>query len=324
MGLLGAIGLIAVAAAFAGASLAVRCAAERGRRRRTGRLPGNMVERDGSLARLLRNGVPGFSRVAQRVRAIGRVDRFSYAAAAVAGERGFSSNPNAALSACLVLLAICFVAGCAGAGTLVAGAALSACVAAVGTAWVRAQQERRVERMREAVPDVLQSMRSCFQSGLSLLQTLEHIASEAHGGVGALFARGAHALRTGGTASEALDPVRRAREVPELAFVAIALDVQHQAGGSMSRVLDAAREMAESELELARSMRVQTAQARLSARVVSVMPFVLVALFTLMSEDFLAPFFESATGVALLAVALCLQVAGVVAVRKTLRTGEDL
>lgn len=86
----------------------------------------------------------------------------------------------------------------------------------------------------------------------------------------------------------------------------------------MQRVLEAARETVESQIELRRSLRVQTAQARLSARVVSIMPFVLVAILSLVSEGFLMPFFESFAGLVLLGVALGMQAAGVLVVRRML------
>lgn len=82
-----------------------------------------------------------------------------------------------------------------------------------------------------------------------------------------------------------------------------------------------ARESVESEIDLARSLKVQTAQAQLSARIVTAMPFVLIALFSLMSPGFLSPFFESMAGMALLAAALVMQVAGVVLVHRMLDAG---
>ena len=75
----------------------------------------------------------------------------------------------------------------------------------------------------------------------------------------------------------------------------------------------------ESELELLRSLKVQTAQAKLSARVVTVMPFILVGLFSLMSPGFLSPFFESLPGMVMLAVALLMEAAGVLVVRRMLK-----
>ena len=71
-------------------------------------------------------------------------------------------------------------------------------------------------------------------------------------------------------------------------------------------------------LSLRRSLRVQTAQAKLSARIVVVMPFILVAAFSLVSPDFLMPFFTSVFGYALLGLALVMQVAGIVLVRRAL------
>ena len=86
----------------------------------------------------------------------------------------------------------------------------------------------------------------------------------------------------------------------------------------MKQVLDAARDSMKGELALRRSLRVQTAQAKLSARIVVVMPFILVAVFSLASPDFLTPFFSSVFGYALFALAVFMQVAGVVLVHRAL------
>lgn len=86
----------------------------------------------------------------------------------------------------------------------------------------------------------------------------------------------------------------------------------------MRQVLEAAAETVKGELALRQSLRVQTAQAKLSARVVTVMPFILVAAFSLASPDFLAPFFAGPAGYALLGLALAMQAAGIVLVRRAL------
>ena len=83
-------------------------------------------------------------------------------------------------------------------------------------------------------------------------------------------------------------------------------------------VLEAAGDSVKGELSLRRSLRVQTAQAKLSARVVGVMPFILVAIFALVSPDFLDPFFTNAFGYGLLATAIVMQVAGVLLVHRAL------
>ncbi len=49
------------------------------------------------------------------------------------------------------------------------------------------------------------------------------------------------------------------------------------------------------------------------------MPFILVGLFSLMSPGFLSPFFESLPGMVMLAVALLMEAAGVLVVRRMLK-----
>uniref|UniRef100_UPI0022E3265D type II secretion system F family protein n=1 Tax=Eggerthella sinensis TaxID=242230 RepID=UPI0022E3265D len=230
-------------------------------------------------------------------------ERLVREAVQVAADRAWTTTEESLASVCVAALTGAVLGAGVVAGSLVAGLAVAACICVCAAVWLRTVQDKRREAMREAVPDALRSMGVCFQSGLSLLQTFQQVASEVQEPLGALFARAAHRLETGESAEQALEVLRGGSTVPELAFVAVALDVQHQAGGSMKQVLDAALDTVENEIELRRSLRVQTAQAKLSARVVSVLPFVLIAVFSLVSEGFLAPFFASPLGLALLALA---------------------
>lgn len=192
-----------------------------------------------------------------------------------------------------------------------------ACIVFLGMGlWAHRRTEKEAAHMRDEVPDTLRSLADSFRSGHSLLQTMEQASKDVKGKLGEAFGGVARRLEMGESTKEALRELRRVKGVPELAFVAVALDVQHQSGGSIAPVLESARESVEGELELARTLRVQTAQAKLSASIVTIMPFVLVAFFSLASPGFLSPFFESALGVMLLIVALIMQIAGVLSVRR--------
>lgn len=199
-------------------------------------------------------------------------------------------------------------------------AVAAACICFVGVwLFVRHEAEEATARLRDEVPDALRSLTDSFRSGHSLLQTMQQASADLEGELGVVIGRVAHRLEAGESTGDALTGLREAHGVPELAFVAVALDVQHQSGGSIAPVLESARLSVESELELARTLRVQTAQAKLSASIVTIMPFVLVAFFSLASPGFLAPFFESALGVMMLIIALIMQAAGVLAVRRICR-----
>lgn len=237
-------------------------------------------------------------------------------------ERHYVTTERTFLSFVVVVEGVVLLVTSVMTASAVCGAAVAACMLAMGVAWVGSARDRRREAIREAVPDALRSMGTCFGAGLTLMQTFNQVASELKAPLRQPFAQAAHVLETGGDAKAALEELRLASSVPELAFVAMALDVQHQTGGSLRQVLDAAHDTIEGELALRRSLRVQTAQAKLSAKVVSIMPLILVAVFSLVSEDFLAPFFASVQGYALLALAVGMQVAGIFLVRRVLATGK--
>lgn len=233
-------------------------------------------------------------------------------------EKGIESTPVAATTCLGALVLLCAVGGWVVSGTPVFGLALAGCVLVAAGSYGKSCSEKRTAALRDEVPDALRSISVCFRAGLSLMQTLNQVGSEMKGPLGAVFLTAARRLETGGTAAGALTVFKQTGAPPELAFVGVALDVQHHSGGSLGPVLDAARESVEGEIELARSLRVETAQAKLSARIVTLMPFVLIALFSLMSPGFLEPFFRSFGGFLLLAVALAMQAGGVLLVQRML------
>lgn len=276
----------------------------------------------GFLRGIVRNGVRGAAPLSSRVLRVRRVEVWCADACAVLQSRGWACTAE---SVCSIMCAgVCAIGAV---GTMfrsgVLGLAAAACLVIVANALVARETERRSEDIREALPDVLRAMGVCFHAGFTLQQTFEQLERETSGATARLFAQSGHAMRTGTAARTALEDLRGASHVPELAFVSVALTVQHQTGGSMQHVLDATCESLTSELELRRSLRVHTAQARLSARVVTGVSVALVAVLSLLSKDFLGPFFQSVLGFVMLCMAVTMQVAGVLIVRRMLRVEVD-
>lgn len=275
-----------------------------------------------ALAALVRNGVPALYPLAVRALRFAPYGRLCRRLVALAAERGVRSS-EAAVSSLVG-------AGAAGAvllGAVLSSAALGAVIAGLAisllSAWVATSAEKRRDDMREQLPDALRAMAACFHAGFTLSQTFSQLEHETQGSLGKVFGQAASALGTGSTAREALGTMRQTADVPELSFVAVALEVQHQSGGSMQHVLDATGDMLKNELDLRRSLRVHTAQARLSARVVVAVTIGLVAALMALTDNFLGPFFESPVGLGLLATAVGMQMAGIMVIRRLLRVEVD-
>lgn len=282
-----------------------------------------MISHKGLVASMLRNGIPHMMPVACILLANRKVERFFMRMRKTISAHAYTTTEQALCTVYCMGLFLVILAGWILSASIVLGVVLAAGAILASSFALSRTQEKRKEELREAIPDALRSMSVCSHAGLSLLQTFQQVSREVEEPLSTLFLTAVHDLETGRTVSEALESFKKNVDVSELAFVAVALDVQHRAGGSLQQVLDAARDSVENELALKRSLRVQTAQAKLSARIVSVMPFILIALFSFISPGFLSPFFGSFIGLVLLSLAALMQAAGILMVRRLLDVGID-
>jgi tight adherence protein B len=158
----------------------------------------------------------------------------------------------------------------------------------------------------------------CFSAGYSLEQALTQTAQESPEPLAFELRKTASDMQAGCSVTEALQLLELRTQLPDLRFVSAALEIQHQTGGSLRDILDSAAQSVNDSFELHRSLEVQTAQARMSARVVSIMPIALVALLSLCMDGYLASFFSSFAGFALLVIAAAMEIVGIVLIRKIL------
>ena len=284
-----------------------------------------LLQEDGSsLARrlagwYLRNGVALLVPIARAALRVPRIRETTHKASLIAKERWGAVSEQSMVSVfLLVLLVVTLLAGIVS-HSILGACAVGACMIVGSSMAVNASTEKRKERIQAEVPVAIESLAACFGAGYTLLQTFEQVSHDISGPLAATFGRAARVLELGGTAEQALGELRHATDSAELAFLAVALDVQHQSGGSLRQVLDAAAAAAKGELELKRSLRVQTAQAKLSARIVAIMPLILITAFSLVSPTFLQPFFSSLSGYGLLVGAIAMQVVGILLVRRALK-----
>lgn len=267
---------------------------------------------------VLRNGVPPFGRIAGAMQAHDAFRLKCEEAASLLRRRGFRTSPRSLASLFVAGLVLVGLACSAASRSLIAGCLVLPFLVLLASALLSHGIDREREALREQVPDALRCMEACLHAGLSLPQAFSEVAAEVSSPAKEQFAQVAHDLELGYSMEEALTRFRKASVLPELGFVAMALDIQYACGGSATPILRSAEDSVASGLELRRLLRVQTAQARLSAQVVSIIPFFLLAVISVASPGFLAPFFADMQGIALFGSAIAMQLAGVVLVRRTL------
>ncbi|MGN0072269.1 MAG: type II secretion system F family protein [Coriobacteriales bacterium] len=187
----------------------------------------------------------------------------------------------------------------------------------------RARGQRLRMQLRQSLPQALRMLCIALDSGNSLVKALEYAA---HNSSGAMARELRHALwdmRAGLSFGEAMEGLRQRTGGSEFACLAVAMEVQHRCGGSISAVLQGVSSVLQQNAELEEELATKTTQAQLSAKVVALMPLAVLALLSLVSPGYLGRFFESPVGVALLVMAVVLELVGVVLVRQSLDIGLE-
>ena len=125
-------------------------------------------------------------------------------------------------------------------------------------------------------------------------------------------------LEAGQGFDEALENLRARTGGSEFAYLAVAMEIQHQSGSSLTNILENVSTLLQQSAELKEELRTKTAQGRLSSRIVALVPFVLLGILSIFSPGYLVEFLSSPLGICLFALAMLLEVAGVLLVRRAL------
>lgn len=182
----------------------------------------------------------------------------------------------------------------------------------------RARRARHQRELRQTLPQALRLLCIAIDSGNSLPQALEYAARNSTGAIARELKRAVWDAKAGKSFEEAMEGLRKRTGGSEFACLAVAMEIQHRCGGTLSQILHSVSQMLQQSAELEEELVTKTTQAQLSARVVALMPIAVVALLSLVSPGYLGQFFDSLPGVALLIMAVVLEVAGVVLVKRSM------
>lgn len=181
---------------------------------------------------------------------------------------------------------------------------------------------RRRAAFAAELPDVLQLLAGTLRAGVPLTAALEAVAAEAGGPVAPELQRVAGEAALGRPLPEALVAVGRRMRSDEVRWVGMAVEIHQQAGGNLAEVLDTvARTVAEGQ-RLRREVAALTAEGRLSAIVLGILPVGLAAVIAVVNPGYLVTLLRAPMGSTLLAGAGVGMVVGFIWMRRIVDVGS--
>lgn len=179
---------------------------------------------------------------------------------------------------------------------------------------VRKSQLRR--KFTDQLPNAIDLMVSVLRSGHSIPMAIKSVGSEIPSPCGTEFKEILTRMNLGQPLAEAMQYSTLKFQSYELDLIRRAIAIQSEVGGSLAELLEKTNQTLRGRLKLMRQVKVLTAQSRLTAIVVGLMPFAVAGGLQFINPGYLNPLLNSNMGQILLMVAAFLQVTGIVIMKR--------
>lgn len=201
----------------------------------------------------------------------------------------------------------------------VAGLLLAVAVPVVarGVLGVRASRRRRL--FGDQLEDTMQLMASSLRAGHSLPQALAAVARDAEEPTREEFSRILNETRVGRDVGVALDETAMRMANPDFGWVSQAIGINREVGGNLAEVLDQVAATIRERNQLRRQVSALSAEGRLTAYILMVLPFAIAGFLLITSPSYLTHFTQGLIGPGLIGLCVVMLLLGWLWLRKIIR-----
>jgi tight adherence protein B len=191
-------------------------------------------------------------------------------------------------------------------------------IAIIPPAVVTFLANRRRKRFEALLPDTLQLLASTLRAGYSLMQGVEAVSQEVSEPMGRELRRVVTEARLGRPLEAALDGVADRMESGDFAWAVMAIRIQREVGGNLAELLVTVAETMTERERLRRDVNALTAEGRISAIVLGLLPVGLGLFIYAANPGYMDPLFDETIGKIMLAGSLLLMFFGFYWMKKTI------
>jgi tight adherence protein B len=184
---------------------------------------------------------------------------------------------------------------------------------------VRRTRVRRLARIEEQLPEAADFIARALRAGHSFTNVLQIVGNELSEPLSGEFRIAREEINYGVPMSEALHNMAARIPLTDLRYLIIAVLIQRETGGNLAEILGNISQIIRGRLKLAAQVRVLSAEGRMSAWILGLLPFGVAAVLLLINPDYIKPLWTDPAGIRMLWYALVMITFGVIWLRKVIR-----
>jgi tight adherence protein B len=192
-----------------------------------------------------------------------------------------------------------------------------ACVAAYAPIlYIQRLREKRLKLVEDQLPEALEFVSRALVAGHSLPMSLELLADEIGPPLSQELRKTVDEYNLGTSMEQALENLADRVPSVDIRFFASAIMTQSRTGGNLHDLLESLSETIRERATLKGQVQAMTANGRMTAVILSLLPFIIGGIMMTVNADYFAILVEHPVGKTLLFLALCGQALAFAVIRK--------
>ncbi|MDD3311548.1 type II secretion system F family protein [Pseudodesulfovibrio sp.] len=241
------------------------------------------------LAQSSMSQVPWFNRLLERARFASRLS-LTIRQAAAKGTAG----TFLLLSGVLGMAG--FYGGLAFSGRWWVGALLAGVAGYLPFVWLNQKKRARMDAFHRQLPEVLDLMSRALKAGHTFGGAMRMVAEEFDDPVGGEFRKTLDEINYGLDVDRALNNLLTRVDVTDLKFFAVSVNIQRETGGNLAEIVENIARLVRERFVLFGKVRVLSAEGRLSAWLLSALPFVVTLILYLINPGYMSRMWTTELG----------------------------
>ncbi len=177
--------------------------------------------------------------------------------------------------------------------------------------YMQSAKHKRMLTIEEQLPDALDFMGRAMMAGHAFPSALQMVGSEMPEPIAAEFRIVFDEINYGISTQDALKNLSVRVPSTDLSYFVIAVLIQRETGGNLAELLGNISSLIRARLKLLGTVRVLSAEGRLSGWVLTLLPFALGFVLQIVNPKFLSALWTDPIGLKMVGFALCLMVVGI-------------
>jgi len=178
---------------------------------------------------------------------------------------------------------------------------------------------KRMRKLERQLPDICDMIARALRSGHSFTSTLGMVGDEFPDPMGGEFRVTFDEVNYGVSLHDALMNLVTRVPVQDLRYFVIAVLIQRETGGNLAELLDSIAALIRERFKLFDKVRVLSAEGRLSAWILGLLPFGTAAVMALLNREFLSVLWEDPAGIRMVGMMLVSMLFGLFWIRRIVR-----